>query len=341
LLGRVRSAGPRRAGCCRSGILSGYGEGETWLGSLGVHTNAQSTVDFSFVLDAGSLGRFITATATDPNGNTSEFSMASEIVPPLSRFLNISTRLRVQTGDNVLIGGFIITGNDPKHVIVRAIGPSLGGAGVNDPLADPTIELHYPDGTTVVINNDWRETQEAEIIATGIAPANNKESAIVATLDPGAYTAIVRGLNGSTGVGLVEGYDLDQAADSELANISTRGLVETDDNVMIGGIIVGPEDAADGSILLRAIGPSLSDFGIANPLADPMLEQRDGDGALVMANDNWKSTQQAAIEATGLAPNDDLESAILATLASGSYTAIVSGVGGTTGIGLVEAYHLD
>jgi CSLREA domain-containing protein len=320
---------------------SGYGEGETWLGSLDVHTNAQSTVEFSFSLDSSSLGRYITATATDPNGNTSEFSLASEIVPPLSRFLNISTRLRVQTGDNVLIGGFIIDGNDPKEVIVRAIGPSLGDFGVSAPLANPILELHYPDGTTVVTNNNWRDTQEAEVMATGLAPNDDLESAIVATLEPGAYTAIVRGVNDGTGVALVETYDLNQAVDSSLANISTRGLVETGDNVMIGGIIVGPDAAPSGSILLRAIGPSLSDFGITNPLADPMLELHDINGVLIVANDDWKSTQQAAIEATGLPPNDDKESAILATLAAGNYTAIMRGVGDTTGIGLVEAYHLD
>ncbi len=320
---------------------SGYGEGETWLGSLDVHTNAQSAADFSFPLDPSSRGRFITGTATDPAGNTSEFSMASEVVPPLSQFLNISTRLRVQEGDNVLIGGLIIDGTEAKEVIVRAIGPSLGDFGVSDPLANPILELHYPDGATVVTNNNWRDDQEAEIMATGLAPSEDLESAILATLDPGAYTAILRGVNGGTGVGLVEAYDLSSGVDSVLANISTRGLIETGDNVMIGGIIVGPDEAPDGSILLRAIGPSLGDFGVPNPLPDPAIELRDGNGALVMSNDNWKSTQQGAIEATGLAPNDDLESAILATLASGSYTAIVSGVGGTTGIGLVEAYHLD
>jgi len=320
---------------------SGYGEGETWLGSLDVHTNAQSTVDFSFPLDATSFGRFITATATDPDGNTSEFSLASDLVPPLSRFLNISTRLRVQTGDNVLIGGFIIDGSNAKEVIVRAIGPSLGDFGIADPLVNPILELHYPDGTTVVTNNNWRDTQEAEFMATGLAPSDDLESAILATLDPGAYTAIVRGVNGGTGIGLVETYDLDPAVDSSLANISTRGLVETGDNVMIGGIIVGPDGSPDGSILLRGIGPSLGDFGITNPLADPTLELRDGNGVLIVSNDNWRSTQEAMIEDTGLAPNDDLESAILATLSAGSYTAILSGVGDTTGVGLVEAYHLD
>jgi hypothetical protein len=296
---------------------SGYGEGETWLGSLDVHTNAQSTVDFTFPLTANELGRFITATATDPAGNISEFSLASEIVPPLGRFLNISTRLKVQTGDNVLIGGFIIGGTDAKEVIIRAIGPSLGDFGVTDPLANPILELHYPDGTTVVTNNNWRDTQEAEIIATGLAPDDDLESAIHATLDPGAYTAIVREVDGGTGIGLVETYDLDQAVDSSLANISTRGFVETGDNVMIGGIIVGPDGSPNGSILLREIGPSLNDFGITDPLADPTLELRDGNGALIVSNDNWRSTQETAIEDKGLAPNDDLEAAILATLAAG------------------------
>ncbi|MDQ3117180.1 MAG: hypothetical protein M3Q86_11355 [Verrucomicrobiota bacterium] len=252
-------------------------------------------------------------------------------MPPLSRFQNISTRLRVQTGDNVLIGGFIITGTDPKEVVVRAIGPSLGAFGITDPLPNPILELHYPDGTTVVTNNDWRATQEAEIIATGLAPTNNLESAILATLDPGNYTAIVRGVNGGTGVGVVETYDLSEEVDSALANISTRGLVETGDNVMIGGIIVGPETAPSGSILLRGIGPSLGAFGIANPLANPTMEFRDVNGVLITSNDNWKSTQQAAIEATGLQPTNDLEAAILATLGAGNYTAILSGVGGTTG----------
>ncbi len=319
---------------------SGYGEGETYLGVLEVHTDAQGTADFSYPLEASALGKFITVTATDPDGNTSEFSLASEVVPSLSRILNLSTRLRVQSVDHTLIGGFIITGTDPKQVILRAIGPSLGQKGVPEPLVDPVLELHFPDDT-VVTNDNWRDTQETEITATGIPPSADKESAVLATLDPGAYTAIVRGVAGGTGVSLVELYDLSGPTDSDLANISTCGSVETDDDVMIGGIIIGPGDAAEGTILLRAIGPSLADSGVANVLADPMLELHNGDGDLIGSNDDWKSSQQEAIEATGIPPHADKESALLAVLAPGNYTAIVAGVGGTTGVGLFEAYHLE
>ncbi len=321
---------------------SGYGEGETWLGSLDVQTNAQSTVGFSFPLESDSFGRFITATATDPAGNTSEFSLASAVVPPLSRFLNISTRLRVQTGDNVLIGGFIITGNDPKEVIVRAIGPSLGDFGVANPLANPSLELNYPgrhhrrDRTTTGATPRKRKSSPP---AWHRATTSNPPSSPPST--PALTPRSCAGSAAAPASPWSKPTTLAPALDSALANISTRGLVETGDNVMIGGIIVGPDAAPSGSILLRAIGPSLGDFGITNPLANPTLELRDGNGLLVRANDNWKGTQQVAIEATGLAPTRDLESAILATLPAGNYTAIMSGVGGTTGIGLVEAYHLD
>ena len=217
--------------------------------------------------------------------------MASANVPPLSRFLNISTRLRVQTGDNVLIGGLIITGTDPKEVIVRAIGPSLGEAGVAGFLANPVLELHYPNGTTVVTNNNWRDDQETEIIATGLAPTDDLESAIVATLDPGLYTAIVRGVNGGTGVGLVEAYDLSATDAERFANVSTRGLVETEDNVMIGGVIVGTNTGMMARVVVRAIGPSLADAGVSGALQDPRLELFDGNGMMIQANDNWKDSQ--------------------------------------------------
>lgn len=253
------------------------------------------------------------------------------------KLLNISTRLRVQTGDNALIGGFIILGTEPKRVIVRAIGPSL--AGVPGALADPILELHEP-GDVVVTNDNWRSDQEAEIIATTIPPSNDLESAIVANLNPGTYTAVVRGKDGGTGIGLVEAYDLSQAADSRMANISTRGFVETGDNAMIGGLIIGPSDGAGTTIVVRAIGPSLTGQGVPNALQDPILELHDTNGN-VTTNDNWRATQEGEIQATGLAPTDDHESAILATLAPGNYTAVVRGVNNTTGNGLVEVYHLQ
>ena len=256
---------------------------------------------------------------------------------PQPTLLNISTRLDVQTGDNVLIGGFIITGTQPKKVIVRGIGPSLGTTGVSGALADPILELHKPDGT-VITNDNWKDTQETEIVASTVPPSNDFESAIVATLDPGNYTAIVSGRNGGTGIALVEAYDLDDTVDSQLANISTRGFVETGDNVMIGGFILGGETS---NIALRAIGPSLANSGVSGALVDPFLELHDSNGVLLASNDNWQDSadKQVFID-NGIAPTNDKESIVLGVLAPGGYTAIVSGVGGSTGVGLVEAYNL-
>jgi hypothetical protein len=248
--------------------------------------------------------------------------------------------MRVQTGDNVGIGGFIITGSVPKRVILRAVGPSLTGFGVPDALADPVMELHGPAGFTTIIDDNWRDTQEAEIVATGIAPSDNLESAIVATLSPGAYTAVVRGNSGGIGVGLVEAYDLNAAANARLANISTRSFVDTGDNVMIGGFILG-NGSANARVLIRAIGPSLTAFGVPDALADSTLELHNDNGATIAANDDWRDTQQAEIEATGIPPSDDRESAIVRTLAPGAYTAIVRGKNNTTGVALVEAYELS
>jgi hypothetical protein len=263
------------------------------------------------------------------------------INPLADQLLNIATRLRVQTGDNALIGGFIVTGSAPKKVIVRAVGPSLTNLGIAGALADPALELHGPEGFATITNDNWRDTQQAEIQATGLAPGNNLESAIVATLAPGAYTAIVRGQGDGTGVGLVEAYDLQTWADSRLANISTRGRVEGGENVMIGGLIAGPANGATGQMLVRAIGPSLSNLGVPGALPDPFLELHDSSGALVASNNDWKDTQRTQIEATGIPPSNDKESAILSNLAPGSYTAIVSGVGNTSGVGLVEVYKLQ
>jgi hypothetical protein len=237
----------------------------------------------------------------------------------------------------VLIGGFIITGTAQKRVIVRAIGPSLGSF-FPDALANPTLELHDGSGGLIMANDDWRSTQEQEIIATGLAPANDLESAIVAILPANGsnYTAIVRGLNDATGIGLVEAYDLARSVDSKLANISTRGFVQTGDNVLIAGLIVVGQTPA--RIIVRAIGPSLP---VPGPLANPTLELHDGTGVLIASNDDWRSDQESEIIATGLQPPSDLDSAIVRNLPPGNYTAIVRGVNNTTGIAVVEAYNLN
>jgi hypothetical protein len=248
--------------------------------------------------------------------------------------------LDVGTGDNVAIGGIIITGNDPKKVLLRAIGPSLSGAGIVNPLSDPVLELHAGDGSIITSNDNWRSDNQGNIEATGLAPSNDLESALIATLDPGLYTAIVSGKEGATGVGLVEAYDLDQTTVPQLGNISTRGFVETEANVMIGGFILGPDGAQSSSVLVRAIGPSLVPLGVTNALADPTLELHDSNGAVLSSNDNWRTDHEAEIEATGLAPKNDLESTILMTLPPGGYTAIVAGSDGTTGVALVEIYRL-
>jgi len=255
-----------------------------------------------------------------------------------SQLLNIATRLRVQTGENVLIGGFIITGTDPKEVIIRGIGPSLGQF-FNGALSDPTLELLQGD-TQLASNDNWREAQ-AVVAATGIPPSNDLESAIVRTLAPGAYTAILRGKGDATGIGLVEIYDLDQEGNAKLANISTRGFVEPADNVMIGGLIIGGGGGLETRVLVRAIGPSLGDSGVAGSLQDPTLELRNGNGALVDANDNWRSDREAEIEATTIPPLRDEEAAIVRFLAPGAYTAIVRGKNNTTGVALVEVYNLS
>src|ERR1700730_12198209 len=253
---------------------------------------------------------------------------------------NISTRAFVQTGDNVMIGGVVITGSGQKRVILRAIGPSLADHGIINPLQDPTLELHDHTGAVIAFNDNWMDAPNKQaIIDSGLAPSNNLESAILTSLNPGAYTAIVRGVNNGTGIALVEGYDLDRTAGSKLGNISTRALVQTDDNVMIGGLIITGSDSD--KVIVRAIGPSLVEHGITNPLQDPTLELHDGNGAVIAFNDNWKDSQQAEIQATGLAPINDFESAIVATVVTGNYTAIVRGVNSTTGVALVEVYGLN
>lgn len=251
-----------------------------------------------------------------------------------ARLANISTRLAVGMGDNVLIGGFIVTGNQPKKILFRALGPSLP---VPENLADPTLELHDSSGALVATSDNWRDSQQEELQATQIPPRNDYECGIVKTLDPGAYTAVVTGKGGTTGVGLVEFYDLDQSADSKLANISTRGFVSQGDNVLIGGTIVTGSGFAN--VLFRALGPSLA--GVANALQDPILELHDGQGSLIATNDNWQDSQADEIQRTAIPPSDGREAAILRQLPPDVYTAVVRGKDNTTGVALIEAYQLN
>jgi hypothetical protein len=281
------------------------------------------------------------------------------LVGPLSILGNISTRSFVQTGDNVVIGGFIVQGSEPKRVIIRAIGPELGAPPYNVPnaLANPTLELHNSTGALIASNNNWGTTiiggiitanQVHDIQTSGYAPGNGFESAIIADLAPGNYTAIVRGVNDTTGVALVEVNDLSPEPNSILSNISTRAFVQTGDNVMIGGFII--QGTAPKRMVVRAIGPELTQYGVPNPLANPTLELHDSTGALIAANDNWQhmiifgiitSDQRLDIRQSGHAPGDGRESAIIAELPAGNYTAIVRGVNLTTGVALVEMYDLD
>ncbi|MFL6590435.1 MAG: CAP domain-containing protein [Chthoniobacterales bacterium] len=259
---------------------------------------------------------------------------SSTPTPTPPTLANISTRAVVGTGTNVLIGGFIVTGTDAKKVIIRAIGPSLPLTGK---MLDPTLELHNAAGATISYNDDWGlAANSAEIGNSGMAPGNPSESAILISLVPGSYTAVLSGANGTTGTAVVEVYDLDKGANSKLANISTRASVQTGDNVLIGGLIVVGDSAAD--VIVRAIGPSLP---ISGAMADPTLEIRDASGGLLATNDNWRSTQEAAIIATGVAPTRDAESALVTSLPPGSYTAVVRGANTSTGIAVVEVYQLN
>ena len=235
-------------------------------------------------------------------------------------------------------------GSAPKHVLLRAIGPSLTQSGVAGALADPILELHGSARFATVINDNWRDdpAQEAAIIATGIPPTNNLESAIDVILNPGTYTAVVGGKNNTSGVGLVEVYDLSQAAPAKLANLSTRAFVSTGENIVIGGFQLGGQKSA-GRIILRGLGPSLTAAGISDTLADPTLELRDGDGALLLANNDWQDDALQASELTfaGLAPPNNLESALVVNLPPGLYTALLAGRNNGTGVGLVEVYDRE
>lgn len=292
-----------------------------------------------FVANQGNqaMGKFLPTGAVTTFATNLGLPFGVAVEPLYGLALNIATRVRVQTGDNTLIGGFIITGTQSKKIIIRAIGPSLSFQGIPGALQDPVLEVYNSSNQLLAMNDSWRATQEALIKETGVAPTDDREAAGVFTLPPGNYTAVVRGKGSDTGLGLVEVYDLDQAADSELANISTRGRVETGDNVMIAGFIIG---ANGGRVMLRALGPSLAS-AVPGTLPDPKISLRDANGVEIARNNDWKvSSQQAEIAATGIAPTNDKEAAVVATLAPGNYTAIESDFNNATGVGLVELYKL-
>jgi pimeloyl-ACP methyl ester carboxylesterase len=302
---------------------------------------AIATVDSNGTITLHSVGEVVVSVAYLGFAAESHITVAAAPggTRPAGKLANISTRLKVELGDNALIGGFIITGTQPKTVIVRGIGPSLAAFGIQGVLDDPTIEVYDAGGVLRATNDNWGEAEtRQQIIDSGLAPTHNLESALWGVINPGAYTVVVRGKGTSTGVGLFEVYDLDETVDSKLSNISTRGFVDTDNNVMIGGTII--TGTTTPNVLFRAVGPSLGTFGVNNALQDPILELHDGNGGVIAINDNWRDSQEAAITATGIPPTDNRESAILANLAPGAYTAIVRGAGNTTGVALVEAYQL-
>ncbi len=250
---------------------------------------------------------------------------------------NISSRAFVQTGDNVMIGGFIVQSNTPKTLLLRALGPSLAEAGVAGAMSDPVLDIRNAAGALLATNDGWNKADAQALIALGLAPPDNREAALVLTLPAGAYSAIVRGKGSSSGVALFELYNLDRAQGS-VANISTRGRIETGDQVMIGGFIIRGSTATQ--VIVRAVGPSLVAEGVPDALLDPTLELYDSDGTLLSTNDNWRTTQESAIVTSTVPPIDDREAAIVRTLTPGAYTAVVRGQNETTGVALFEVYAL-
>lgn len=351
-----------------------------WLDTRNAANNTDSQLFYSYSRDAGNtwspnvavsepfdpflgypnqqkIGDYMTIVSDLGGGNvayTATFNGEQDVyyvrvAPPSLKTANLSTRARVLTGEQVLIAGFIITGTDPKRVIIRGIGPSING--VAGTLADPTLQLHQGD-STLATNDNWKTksdgtSQQAEIEATTIPPSNDLESAIVMTLNPGTYTATLSGMTG-IGVGVVEVYDLAPTANSQLANISTRGFVDTDDNAMIAGLIAGDgSSGARAQVLVRVMGPSLASLGVQGVLQDPTVVLYDANGAIIATNDNWKindqtqQSQEALVRATTIPPSNNFESATVASLPSGPSTAIVRGKGNTTGVALVEVYNLQ
>ncbi|HSH39966.1 MAG TPA: DVUA0089 family protein, partial [Chthoniobacterales bacterium] len=290
-------------------------------------------------------------TATDSAGDTLRMPFFYRAVradpnaiPPLAAQLqNISTRLNVQTGDNVGIAGIIITGTEPKRVALRGIGPSLAADNqpLNGRMEDPVLELFDPNGAFITSNNNWKDSQRQQIEESGFAPNDDRESVILRTLAPGNYTAVLSGKDNTTGLGLVEAYDRDATGAGRFANISTRGRVETGDNVLIGGFIAGRQDGPT-NVVVRALGPSLASRGVPGPLQDPTVQLVNQNGDVINENDDFATSQQRSeVESRGLAPEDQREAALFQTVQPGNYTAVVRGKVDTTGVGLVEVYNVQ
>jgi hypothetical protein len=254
--------------------------------------------------------------------------------------LNLCTRSLVSGGDNVLIGGFIIRGTEPKTMVLRALGPSLSGFGLSGVLANPVLKLYNSSHTLIASNDNWQsDPHNADIQKNGFAPPSLLDSATLQTLAPGAYTVVVSGKNGAQGLGLVELYDLSPLSNSKLAKMSGRGYVGTGDNVLISGFAVG--DVENATVVVRALGPSLGALGVSHPLSDPVLTIYDSKGSAIASNDNWQqNNNRIYIQRRRLAPPNLLESAIVLHLPAGSYTAVVRGANGGTGVGLAEVYTL-
>jgi arylsulfate sulfotransferase len=277
----------------------------------------------------------------DTGYNTTPLHLESTAFPSVGpQALNLSTRGMVGSGANALIGGFIVTGNEPKTVVLRALGPSLSNAGLSGALADPVITLYDAAGNAMATNDNWATgPQASQIVADRLAPSAPAESALRMALAPAAYTAVVTGKNGATGVGLVEIYDLSPTGGSKLANISTRGTVGTGDTVLISGFILG--EVQSSTVILRVLGPTLASFGITNALSDPILTVYNSYGTILASNNNWQDDPNATdIEQNGLAPANAAESAIVLHLPAGAYTTLAFGANGSTGVGLVEVFNL-
>jgi cytochrome c peroxidase len=310
-----------------------------------LNLTAQQRLDLeAFLLTLGGNALYTDPKWSDPFSATGAITLKNvpEGAGPPAQALNISTRLGVGTGDNVMIGGFIIKGTSAKPVLIRGLGPSLGSFGLTGILLDPALELRGADGALLFQNDNWKDTQRSEIEGTSFQPTDDREPVIVASLPPAAYTAILTGNNQTSGIGLIEIYDNDPAVDSQLANTSIRGFVGARDDVMIGGFILGETGTTNTRVAIRGLGPSLSQTGLANVLPDPTLALHDANGAVLVTNDNWTDDSSAAalLRDNGLALADPNESAIFTSLPPGQFTAILAGKNGAAGIGIIEIYNL-